>query len=57
MKIQDIPPKVGGTIFITKGLFLSKKNSQTNWEFYNKVIVNYLLLSLILAFLPVSSLK
>jgi len=34
MKIQGFQPKVDGTIFITKGLFLSKKNSQMNWEFY-----------------------
>lgn len=58
MKIQGIPPREGGTFFITKEHFLSKKkNSQINWEFYSKEIVDYLLLSLILAFLPVSSLK
>ena len=43
--------------FIIKNRFLSKKNSQTGWEFYCKAIVDYRLLSLILAFLPVSSLK
>jgi hypothetical protein len=52
---------------VIKGVFIlflwkypdisSKKNSQINWEFYNKETVDYLLLSLILAFLPVSSLK
>ena len=34
-----------------------QKKSQLGWDFYSKKIFDYLLLSLILAFLPVSSLK
>jgi hypothetical protein len=34
MKTQDIRAKRDVNFFITKARFLSKKNSQTGWEFF-----------------------